>query len=52
MESIASKKFLSQKLEKDTKLKSLLAKYGGVKHLQIPAEVLQTAAVINEPAFN
>ena len=39
MELIAAKKTETVQKEKDTKLKSLLAKYGGSKHLKIPAEV-------------
>jgi hypothetical protein len=39
MELTAAKKSETISKEKDAKLKSLLAKYGGSKYLKIPAEV-------------
>ena len=48
MELIAAKKTETVSKEKDTKLKSLLARYGGSKHLKIPAEVQQVGTDLTE----
>lgn len=48
MELIAAKKNEIVLKEKDFKLKSLLAKYGGSKHLKIPAEVKHISNDLND----
>ena len=48
MELIAAKKTDTVLKEKDSKLKTLLAKYGGSKHLKIPAEVKHVGVDLTE----
>ena len=48
MELISANKSETVQKEKDTKLKNLLAKYGGSKHLKIPAEVKHVGIDLSE----
>lgn len=48
MELFSANKTETVSKEKDAKLKSLLAKYGGGKHLKIPAEVKQASIELTE----